>query len=338
MRINRLLFLLFNVLLFAWSSPTVIDDKDSGAAAPADTGSTAVKQTATESCSSGADAPDAPTSAAAIGNDTATVAKQPLTFTPTINVPNTNDREILDQLLADMVVIPGGRFRMGDIANSGEDDELPVRTVVIKPFAMARFEVTFEQYDLFVRMTDREAPRDRWGRGRRPVIDVNWFDVVDFIDWVSNATGVRLRLPTEAEWEYAARAGSDSRYSFGDDEALLCEYANIADSGTAIGWRNKQCSDGFATTAPVGSFKPNAFGLYDMHGNVWEWLGDCWFHNYKRAPADWRRWIKPGGCSVRAQRGGSWFYGSEEARSSYRSQGNELDKSVTLGFRLARDI
>ena len=328
MCINRVLLLLFSLALFACSSRQVSDepkDVDTIIKKPRFLTPATVDTAQQQSGSSVPATAD-------------TREKKPLRFTPTVTLHNDRDQEILDKLLADMVVIPAGMFRMGDIDNVGEDDELPVRNVAIRSFAIGRYEVTFEQFDVFVRMTNGERPRDRWGRGRQPVIDVNWHDAMKFAQWVSNATGVRLRLPTEAEWEYAARAGSDDAYSFGNDEALLCDYANIADSATDIGWRNKKCSDGFQTTAPVGSFKPNAFGLYDMHGNVWEWLSDCWFHNYKRAPVDGRHWTKPGGCSVRAQRGGSWFYGADEARSSYRSQGNELDKSVTLGFRLARDI
>ena len=256
----------------------------------------------------------------------------------TVTPNNPRDQQILDQLLADMVVIPAGSFTMGDIQGVGEDDELPVHRVSIESFAISRFEVTFEQYDLFSRMTGEDLIPDRWGRGQRPIMDVSWHDASDFIDWVGQVTGVALRLPTEAEWEYVARAGSEQSFTYGSDEALLCDYANIADGSTSIGWRNKKCSDGFKTTAPVGSFKPNAYGIYDMHGNVWEWLGDCWFRNYRQAPEDSRPWTKSGGCSVRAQRGGSWFYGADEARSSYRSKGKELDKSVTLGFRLARDI
>ncbi|ARN72769.1 formylglycine-generating enzyme family protein [Oceanicoccus sagamiensis] len=246
------------------------------------------------------------------------------------------EQAIIDQLLNDFVDIAPGSFSMGDIRGSGADDELPVHTVAVSAFAISRYEVTFEQYDLFSKMTGNELPKDRWGRGRRPVIDVTWYDAVDFADWLSEITGQTYRLPTEAEWEYAARAGSDNDYSFGNDDKNLCEYANIADQSTTIGWRNKHCNDNFNTTAPVGSFKPNALGLYDMHGNVWEWLDDCWQKNYNRAPAHSRP-LGDDSCSKHGQRGGSWFYGSEEARLSYRAYGNELDKSVTLGFRLVRD-
>ena len=257
---------------------------------------------------------------------------------PPTTVINSHDQQILDQLLENMVVIPAGSFAMGDSQQVGERDELPVHQVQVDSFSMGRFEVTFEQYDLFARMTGSELIRDRWGRGQRPIIDVSWLDAMEFINWINQTMGVTLRLPTEAEWEYAARAGSAGSYNFGNNEAMICDYANTADNSTTIGWRTKKCSDGFKTTAPVGSFKPNAFGLYDMHGNVWEWLGDCWFRNYNNAPDTARPRLKFGGCSKRVQRGGAWFYSPDEARSSYRSQGDELDKSVTLGFRLAADI
>lgn len=249
---------------------------------------------------------------------------------------NASERKILDDLLENMVVIPAGTFVMGDSTGEGEDDELPLRTVTVKSFAISRYEVTFEQYDLYARMTEEEAPKDRWGRERRPVMDVTWNDTKEFTRWVSQVTGTKLRLPSEAEWEYVARAGAEGNYSFGNDVASLCDYANVADSSTDIGWRVKQCSDGYRTTAPVGSFKPNAFGVYDMHGNVWEWLEDCWYRNYRGAPDHSAARTKGSSCS-HAQRGGSWFYGAEEARSSYRARGAENEKSVTLGFRLARD-
>ena len=256
---------------------------------------------------------------------------------PTLAALSTQDQKIINQLINDRVELPAGSFSMGDINGVGEDDELPVHKVSVSRFALGRYEVTFEQYDVYVRATGSESPQDRWGRGRRPVIDVTWQDAMAFTEWLAVITASPVRLPTEAEWEYAARAGSDNDFSFGNDDSTLCEYANIADQSTTIGWRNKKCDDGYRTTAPVGSFKPNAFGLYDMSGNVWEWLDDCWLRNYKSAPSDSRPQLT-GSCSKRAQRGGSWFYGSDEARSAYRAFGNEFDKSVTVGFRLAYDI
>ncbi len=158
-----------------------------------------------------------------------------------------------------------------------------------------------------------------------------------FIAWVNDQTGAALRLPTEAEWEYVARAGSDSSYAFGDNADQLCRYANTADQSARAGWRNMACNDGFATSAPVGSFEANAFGIYDMHGNVWEWVADCWFRNYDAATDDGSA-RDNGQCRARVQRGGSWFYAAEEAHSAFRSSGNARDRSVTLGFRVASDL
>lgn len=267
-----------------------------------------------------------------------TTGDEPVVIAPKITLKGPDERKILQQILDAMRPIPAGEFQMGDTLGEGEDDEGPVRTVQVHAFALSQFEVTFEQYALYARSTGEDLPKARWGGDNRPVVDVTWHDAMGFIDWLTGVTGVPFRLPSEAEWEYAARAGrNDASYSFGNNAAALCEYANIADQSTTIGWRNRLCHDGYETTAPVGSFKPNAYGLYDMHGNVWEWLADCWHHNYKGAPMDSSPREKSSGCSIRVQRGGSWFYGASEARVTYRSKGNDLDKSVTLGFRLAHD-
>lgn len=255
----------------------------------------------------------------------------------TVKLENAKDRRVIEQLLSDMVVLPEGNFRMGDVTDAGESDEQPVRTVHVRPFAIARYEVTFEQFDVFARATNSPAPEDRWGRGRRPVIDVTWHDAEEFVEWLSEVTGLKFRLPSESEWEYAARGGTSATYMHGEDEAKLCEYGNLADSDTKIGWRTKACSDGYETTAPAGTFKPNGFDLYDMQGNVWEWVQDCWYRHHKRAPEDSSPRLKSR-CDERVQRGGSWFYGADEARASYRTSGKEDEKSVTTGFRVARDL
>lgn len=249
----------------------------------------------------------------------------------------TADNDIVQGIINNMVVIPAGTFRMGDLEGVGERDELPVRDVTVSSFAISRYEVTFEQYDLFVRDTKGASPKDRWGRGTRPVIDVSWRDADSFIQWINAKTGLTFRLPSEAEWEYVARSGSSDRYSYGNDESLLCEHGNIADSVTTIGWRNKTCTDGYETTAPVGSFKPNTLGIYDMHGNVWEWMADCWKKSYRGVAKNGSPHLK-GNCNNRTQRGGSWFYGSNENRVSYRTSGDVDESSVTVGFRLARDL
>ncbi len=186
---------------------------------------------------------------------------------------------------------------MGDIQGAGDKDEQPVHPVEIqKPFKVGRYEVTFEEYDRFALATGRGLPNDwRWGKGRQPVVDVSWDDAVAYAKWLSKQTGKRYRLPTEAEWEYAARAGTETNYWWGND--LIRDMA-ICD-GCGSRWDNKQ-------TAPVGSFKPNALGLYDTAGNVWEWVEDCYHDNFKGAPSNGRGWFnESGGQCLRVIRGGS---------------------------------
>jgi formylglycine-generating enzyme required for sulfatase activity len=171
----------------------------------------------------------------------------------------------------EMVEIPGGSFRMGCVSGRDcGDDELPVRAVRVARFELSKYEVTFEEYDRFTVATGRGgADDDEWGRGRRPVINVSWEAAVAYTRWLSEQTGERYRLPSEAEWEYAARAGTETKYHYGNDESRLCEYGNHADTSTNYGWRNKTCSDGVGDrTAAVGTYRSNAFGLFDMHGNV----------------------------------------------------------------------
>jgi formylglycine-generating enzyme required for sulfatase activity len=167
----------------------------------------------------------------------------------------------------EMVVVPAGSFQMGNVEGGGEKDETPVHAVTIqKPFAIGRYEGTFDEYDQFAKATNRKLPADQgWGRGHRPVINVSWEDVNAYVKWLSEQTGKRYRLPTEADWEYAARAGKETAYWWGND--FIKGMANC--NGCGSQWDNKQ-------TAPVGSFKPNALGLYDTAGNVWEWVEDCY--------------------------------------------------------------
>ena len=228
-----------------------------------------------------------------------------------------------------MVVLPKGRFRMGDLDGDGDNDEQPVRTVTIsRPIAMGRYPVTFKQYDRFVAATGAERPSDEgWGRGRRPVIHVNWEDAKAYAAWLSEQTGKRYRLPSESEWEYAARAGTETAYSWGNEIGV--NRANGCDSGSK--WSGEQ-------TSPVGSFEPNAFGLYDMHGNVWEWVEDCWHDNYEGAPSDGSAWTSGGDSSWAVVRGGSWFTDPRILRSAYRSWRTPSYRNINLGFRLVQDL
>ena len=202
-----------------------------------------------------------------------------------------------------------------------------------------QYEVTFAQYDYFTEATGRgRADSEGWGRGQRPVINVSWKDAVAYTEWLSEQTGERYRLPSEAEWEYAARAGTATTYHFGKDKSELCWYGNHADRSTNYDWRNKKCSDGMGKeTARVGSYRRNPYGLHDMHGNVWEWVQDCWNKNYKGAPTDGSAW-ESGDCSQRVLRGGSWNDDPRSLRSASRYGGSASFRFLKFGFRVARTI
>jgi formylglycine-generating enzyme required for sulfatase activity len=256
-------------------------------------------------------------------------AKEPRTGLPAFS-PGTvfRDRLSLGGEGPEMVVIPGGSFRMGDVQGTGEKDELPVHTVMFqKPFAIGRYEVTFAEYDRFTKNTNRQFPSDNsWGRARRPVIFVSWLDAVEYAKWLSVQTGSRYRLPSEAEWEYAARGGSETPYWWGS--AFAPGMANCRSCGSP--WQGK--------TAPVGSFKPNSFGLYDSAGNVWEWVEECWHANYSGAPVDGSAWASGGNCARRIIRGGSWSNYSRDVRSSNRGGYYPENRDYFIGFRVVREL
>ena len=232
------------------------------------------------------------------------------------------------RLTDEMVSIPGGEFRMGRRKGKGNDDEKPVHKVTVPAFRLGKHEVTFAQWDACVADggCGGYVPDDwGWGRSDRdsPVISVSWYDVHSFIDWLNRKTGGNFRLPTEAEWEYAARAGSKTRYSWGND--IGSKQANC-----------QGCGDSYQNTAPVGSFPANPWGLHDMHGNVWEWVQDCWNDSYAGAPTDGSAW-ESGGCGRRVVRGGSWGSDAGDLRSAYRGWFGRPTQSGNLGFRLAQD-
>lgn len=243
----------------------------------------------------------------------------------------------------EMVVVPGGSFRMGDLSGAGNDTERPSHTVTISAFKLAKYEVTHAQWDACV--ADGGCGgwwrRDEgWGRGNRPIFNVSWKDVQGFIKWLNARTGGQYRLPTEAEWEYATRAGSDTVYHFGDDEAQLCLYANHADLDTDYPWRNTACSDNVdKRTAEVGRYKPNAYGLHDMHGNVQEWTEDCWHEDYTDAPIDGSAWTDDTECKQRVVRGGAWYGYPLALRAATRKPlHHRLRTNGGVGFRLAHDL
>ena len=236
----------------------------------------------------------------------------------------------------DMVRIPGTDvpFQMGsnDCTPNSKSDECPQHPVTIQPFWMGKYEVTFDEYSAFLLNTDRfELPHDQnWGRGTRPVINVSWDEAKAYAEWLAEVTKQPFRLPTEAEWEYAARAGSKTHYWWGDDIRQDGKvWANCADCGDeGTGKR----------TMPVGAFPANPFGLYDMHGNVWEWVEDDWHDTYDTAPDDGQGWIDDPRGTLRVVRGGCWFNVAQDCRSATRSRVTPVFRYISFGFRLARSV
>lgn len=231
----------------------------------------------------------------------------------------------------EMVVIPAGEFWMGSDKSRDPqafDVELPRHRVSIaRRFALARYPVTFAEYDRFAEAMSRGLPDDvDWGREKRPAINVSWEDAVVYCAWLSEQTGRRYRLPTEAEWEYAARAGTESHYWWGEEAGKN----NANCDGCGSEWDGKQ-------TAPVGAFRPNPWGLHDMLGNVREWVRDCWHESYEGAPADGSAW-EAGDCPRRVVRGGSWYTKPENLRSATRDRNGPDYRTNTIGFRLAQDL
>lgn len=226
-----------------------------------------------------------------------------------------------------MVALPGGSFAMGSAGLGGERDERPEHQVRVGGFLIAANEVTFADYDRFARATGRRLPEDfGWGRARRPVVDVSWSDAQAYTQWLSKQTGRRYRLPSEAEWEYAARGGTASSYWWGNSPEV--GRAQCFDCGTT--W------DGGRATAPVGSFEPNPYGLYDTAGNALEWTADCYRPNYQGAPADGTVWNQDG-CAARVARGGAFNKPAKSMRSAARADFSPDARINMLGFRVARD-
>jgi len=228
----------------------------------------------------------------------------------------------------EMVVIPAGTFRMGDIQGGGYSDEKPVHEVSIKSFAMGRYEITFAEYDKFAEATGRKKPNDQgWGRGNRPVINVFWLDVTAYAEWLSIQTGQQYRLPTEAEWEYAARAGTSTKYWWGNE--IGSNNANCY---------NSVCGDRFEYTSPVGSFAANPFGLYDTAGNVWEWTCSESESDYKGKEKYCLSKEDSTKDSLFVLRGGSSNIDAMRMRSSIRSRNQQAGRNGGSGVRLARTL
>ena len=232
----------------------------------------------------------------------------------------------------EMIIIEPGLFRMGCLSEREcKDDELPVHDVTISHrLALSKHEITFADWDACVADGGCNGYRpddEGWGRGERPVIHVSWYDARSYVTWLSRSTGATYRLPSEAEWEYAARAGSETSYSWGDE--IGRNRTNCV---------NDICGDSFATTAPVGSFAANAWGFHDMHGNVYEWVQDCWNgSSYRGAPSDGSSWVD-GVCGLRVLRGGAWTSNLQNVRAANRVRDAIETRADSFGFRVARTL
>ena len=242
--------------------------------------------------------------------------------TPALQPTPVAPRPTLAVIEPELVRIPAGHFKMG---SNEYEDEQPIHPVTLaQPFYLGKYPVTFSEYALFAQATQVQLPDDEgWGMGKRPVINVSWQEATDYAAWLGAQTGKAYRLPTEAEWEYACRAGTDSRFYWGDKETQMTEYAWF--SGNSGG-----------KTHPVGEKRPNAWGLYDMAGNVWEWVQDAYANNYKLAPIDGTA-FEPANCAARVVRGGSWNIEPLYLRSAGRDWSYPDQRSIYLGFRLAQD-
>jgi len=223
----------------------------------------------------------------------------------------------------EMVWIPAGTFQMG--SDNEEINEKPVHTVSVRSFAMGKYEVTFEEYDKFCEATGQSKPDDKgWGRGKRPVTNVTWDNAKAYVKWLSEQTKKNYHLPSESQWEYACRAGSSDDYSFGNSVGELDSY----------GWHSLNAGGG--SPRPVGMKKPNIFGLYDIHGNVWEWLEDVWHSNYDNAPTDGSPWVSGGESNTHLLRSGSTLKPTFALRCARRSKYDSTDRYFDVGFRISR--
>ena len=270
----------------------------------------------------------------------------------------------------EMVLIPAGQFVMGASPGEEERENLhkdfrdrsqPLHRVEVRRFAAGKFSVTRAQYEVFVSATGRKSDgcylwtgskweidlAKNWRNPgyaqdeRHPVACISWDDASAYVQWLSQKTGKSFRLLSEAEWEYAARAGTTTYRYWGDDGNLSCSYANGADQTAkaqvpgASNWRVATCNDGYAYTSPVGSFQPNSFGLYDMLGNVWQWTQDCWNPNYSGSPTDGSAWLG-GDCSQRVLRGGSWISGLPYLSTAFRNLDPTASRYFYQGFSVAQ--
>ena len=257
----------------------------------------------------------------------------------------------------EMVVVPAGDFTMGSSASEEGryDNEGPQHRVTIGyRFAVGVYEVTRGEFARFVRATSRAMGNlcytedAEWHSGMNwrnpgfsqgddhPVVCVSWNDAAAYVRWLSQETGKAYRLLSESEWEYVTRAGTMASRYWGGSSRAQCRYANGPDASTGFDW-GVHCNDGYARTAPVGSYGANGFGLHDVLGNVSEWVQDCWNDSYQGAPTDGRAW-ENGDCSRRVRRGGTWYNHPWYLRSAHRSSNGTEGRQGTLGFRVTRTL
>ena len=277
-------------------------------------------------------------------------------------------------LCPELVVVPAGEFMMG--SNPQDDgsrvEERPQHRVTVGSFALGRYEVTRGEYAAFVEATSHATDGGcftmlvepntrgpgswRWVRddqaswlvpgflqaASHPAVCVSWLDAQAYVEWLSAEGGKTYRLPSEAEWEYSARAGTVTTRYWGDGSFTQCGNANGGDNTLEqrLGgnWNFAECTDGVEETAPAGSFAPNAFGLYDMAGNVWEWVQDCWHESYDGAPRDGSDWTNGGDCGWRGLRGGAWNSSPANLRSALRNSDAAEYRSDLAGFRVLRTL
>ncbi|MCG8036130.1 MAG: formylglycine-generating enzyme family protein [Candidatus Thiodiazotropha taylori] len=274
------------------------------------------------------------------------------------------------ELAGEFINVPEGSFLIGGLKDQGNSPIKQRYRVTIKAFELGKYEVTKGQFAAFVEATGYQTEAEKSVGGRlgcygviafsrksayvpgtswrdsgfsqgadNPVVCVSWNDAQAYIEWLNSRSKKNYRLPTESEWEYAARAGSESQFSFSGSDHDLCGYGNVFDKKAGSVNRGKYpvpCNDGNMFTAPVGSYKPNSWGLHDMHGNVWEWTEDCRNYSYWRPPHDGSAW-KDGDCSDAMKRGGSWYDGVLGVRLDTRGWGSRDQRHKYNGFRLARD-
>lgn len=300
-------------------------------------------------------------------------AENPRMVTPVdlAGVPATRDAVKDCTACPEMVAIPAGHFLMGAAPDEEDRENLaapfrhrsqPQRRMSVAAFSVGKFEVTRGQFRAFAEATGHTGngcfvwngkdfeldPQKDWRNpgyaqtDAHPAVCVSWDDANAYTRWLSRETGRRYRLLSEAEWEYAARAGTATSRFWGDDPTRACEYGNGADATSAAQlpatrqWGSAPCHDGHAYTAPAGSFRANAFGLHDMLGNAGEWTQDCWNSDYQAAPTD-QRARTTGDCALRAVRGGAWDDAPTGLRAAYRVGSPTTIRLYSRGFRVARD-